>query len=99
MEEDAAAFGITLNLPDEIIEPETIHFEVFKDNWPVLEAFFVLDGCAWQFSSMGDLIGLDYTAAHIIWAYAEIKLSPEEFAGVMLFSKTVVSELNSRKKS
>ena len=72
---------------------------MFKDNWPVLEAFFVLDGCAWQFTGMGDLIGLDYTAAHIIWGYAEIKLSPEEFVGVMLFSKTVVNELNSLKKS
>ena len=64
MDEDAALFGMTM--PD-IDVPEETHFEVLKDNWPVLEAFFVLDGCAWQYSGMGDLIGLDYSAAHIIW--------------------------------
>jgi len=96
MEEDAALFGMALPDMDEL---EEIHFEVLKENWPVLEAFFVLDGCAWQLSGMGDLIGLDYSAAHIIWRYAEIEPSPEVFMGLMLFAKTVVNELNKRKKS
>ena len=96
MDEDAALFGMTM--PD-IDVPEDNHFEVLKDNWPVLEAFFVLDGCAWQYTGMGDLIGLDYSAAHIIWGYAGIKPSPDVFMGLMLFAKTVVNELNLRKKS
>jgi len=71
---------------------------VFKENIPVIEAFFILDGCAWQYAGMGELVGMDYQAAHIIWTYAEIKLDAEQFAGVMLFARTVVDELRKRKK-
>lgn len=96
MDEDAALFGMTM---PEMEVQKADNFEVLKENWPVLEAFFVLDGCAWQISGMGDLIGLDYSAAHIIWGYAGIKPSQEVFMGLMLFAKTVVNELNLRKKS
>ena len=96
MDEDAALFGMTM---PEIELPDETHFEVLKENWPVLEAFFILDGCAWQISGMGDLIGLDYSAAHIIWGYAGIKPDQDVFMGLMLFAKTVVNELNKRKKS
>ena len=96
MEEDAALLGLTLPSNE---APKEIHFEVLKENWPVLEAFLVLNDCAWQFTGMGELIGLDYAAAHIIWGYSGIKPTQEVFAGVMLFSKTVVYELNKRKKS
>jgi hypothetical protein len=82
----------------ELDEPEDVHFEVFKENIPVIEAFFNLDGCAWQYTGMGELIGLDYQAAHIIWTYAGVKLDAEQFKGVMLFSKTVADELRKRKK-
>lgn len=95
MDEDAALFGVTMPDMDEI---EATNFEVLEENWPVLDAFFILDGCAWQISGMGDLIGLDYSAAHIIWGYAGIKPNQDVFMGLMLFAKTVVNELNKRKK-
>ena len=90
--------GITLKLPDVITEPEATDFAVLPENWPVLKAFFRLDGCAWQVSGMGDLMGLDYTAAHIIWQGCGIVLDTEAFKGVMLFSKTVVQFLAKNKK-
>lgn len=96
MDEDAALFGLAL--PD-INTPSDHHFEVFKDNWPILEAFFVLDGCAWQYTGMGDLIGLGYSAAQVIWGLSGIHPDTETFRGLMLFARTVVDELNKRKKS
>ena len=94
MDEDAALFGMTIPDMDEI---EATNFEVLEENWPVLEAFFILDGCAWQTSGMGDLIGIDYNAAHIIWGYADMIPTPEAFIGLMHFSKTIVDILNKRK--
>jgi len=46
---------------------------------------------------MGDLIGLDYTAAKVIWGYAGIKPNKDTFMGLMLFTRTIVNELNKRK--
>ena len=86
--------GITL---PEFEEKEAEHFEILKCNAPVLEAFFILDGCAWQYAGMGDLIGLDYPAAKIIWDYAGIKFDSEVFRGIMLFTRTVVEELNKKR--
>lgn len=99
MEEDVAMLGITLKLPDTLTEPEDSYFSVLPENWPVLEAFWVLDGCAWQYTGMGDLIGLDYTAADLIWRGCGMVLDTEVFRGVMLFSKTVVLELAKHKKT
>lgn len=87
-------FGLVL---PEIDDQGDIDFPVWKSNWPVLEAFFALDGCAWQHTGMGDLVGLDYPAAHIIWGYAGIKVDKETFIGLMLFTRTVVNELSKRK--
>jgi hypothetical protein len=84
-------------LPD-IKKPEETDFEVFPENWPVIEAFFSLEGCAWQYSAMGELIGLDYKAADVIWKGLDIALDPETFRGVMLFSGTLATELNKRNK-
>ena len=95
MDEDAALFGVTMPDMDEI---EATNFEVLEENWSVVEAILILDDCAWQISGMGDLIGLDYSAAHIIWGYAGIKPNQDVFMGLMLFAKTVVNELNKRKK-
>jgi hypothetical protein len=78
--------------------PEEIHFEVFKDNMPAIEAFLMLDGCAWQYSGMGELIGLDYKAADVIWHRADVPLDAESFRGVMLFSRTIVTELKKQRK-
>ena len=78
--------------------PDEQHFEVFKSNVPVLEAFFALDGCAWQFTGMGDLIGLDYKAADVIWSHLGISLDKDTFAGLMLFSRTLVIELNKKRQ-
>jgi len=86
-----------IQLP-ELEEQEEQHFEVFKCNAPVLEAFFILDGCAWQYTGMGDLIGLDYQAAQVIWGYAGMAIDAEVFRGVMLFSRTIVDELNKKRK-
>lgn len=84
-----------INLADnEAPEPED--FPVLKSNWPVLNAFFALDGCAWQYTSMGHLIGLDYAAAHVIWNGLGITLSVEEFSGLMVFARTVADELNKK---
>jgi len=94
MDEDAALFGMTL--PD-MEEQDEQHCYVLKSNWPVLEAFFSLDGCAWQYTGMGDLIGLDYSAAHIIWGYIGLKVDKDTFLGLMLFTRTIVDELNIRK--
>lgn len=88
-------FGIQLPGKDEM---EDVHFEVFPSNWPVLSAFFALDGCAWQYSSMGELIGLDYPAAKVIWDGLGLALKPHTFAGVMLFTRTIVNELAKVKK-
>lgn len=65
---------------------------------PIIEAFFILDDCAWQYTGMGELIGLDYKAADVIWKRSGVDLKPEQFKGVMLFARTVVSELRKRKK-
>jgi hypothetical protein len=78
-------------------EKEAAHFEILKENAQVLEAFFILDGCAWQYAGMGDLVGLDYPAAKIIWDYAGIQFDSETFKGIMLFSRTVVEELNKKR--
>jgi hypothetical protein len=82
------------DLDDQIPED----FEVLKSNAPVLQAFFALDGCAWQYSGMGDLIGLDYQAADIIWTRLELTVPSDVFAGVMLFARTVVSGLLAQRK-
>jgi hypothetical protein len=47
---------------------------------------------------MGDLVGLDYIAADIIWRYQGIKLTKEQFSGLMLFSSEIVNILNKRKE-
>ena len=86
-----------IQLP-ELVEQEAQDFEVLKCNVPVLEAFFILDGCAWQYTGMGDLIGLDYYAAQVIWSYAGMAIDAETFRGVMLFSRTVVDEMNKKRK-
>lgn len=70
---------------------------MLPENMPALEAFFTLDGCAWQYTGMGDLVGLDYSAAKIIWDFAGVVLDKEQFQGVMLFSRTVVNELKKKK--
>jgi hypothetical protein len=95
LQEDAALLGI--RLPD-IEDPEEIDFELFPENIPVIEAFFILDGCAWQYTGMGYLIGLDYPAAKIIWNGCGINLSVEDFQGVMLFSRAIVNELNKQRQ-
>ncbi|MDP2099838.1 MAG: DUF1799 domain-containing protein [Methylobacter sp.] len=77
--------------------PPEVDFEVLPENMPALEAFFTLDGCAWQYTGMGDLVGLDYSAAKIIWDFAGVVLDKEQFQGVMLFSRTVVNELKKKK--
>lgn len=88
-------FGIQLPEPNEV---EDAHFEVFPSNWPVISAFFALDNCAWQYSSMGDLLGLDYPAAKVIWDGLGITLQAKTFAGVMLFTRTIVNELAKERK-
>lgn len=69
-----------------------------KENMPILEAFFELDGSAWDFTGMGDLVGLDVSKAKIIWDYLEVKITPDIFKGVLLFANTIVYERNKRKK-
>ncbi|MCK9621990.1 MAG: hypothetical protein M0R47_15830 [Methylobacter sp.] len=76
----------------EIEEHESHDFEVFKENMPVLEAFFVLEGSAWKYTGMGDLIGLDVQAAKIIWDYLQTEITPDIFRGIMLFTNTVTQE-------
>ena len=71
---------------------------MFDVNVPVLDAFFALDGCAWQLTGMGDLIGLDYKAAKVIWSYLDLKVDKDTFAGLMIFSRTVVNELNKKRQ-
>lgn len=88
-------FGIQLPNQNEV---EDVHFEVFPSNWPVISAFFALDGCAWQYSSMGDILGLDYLAAKVIWDGLGITVKPKTFAGVMLFTRTIVNILLKRKQ-
>jgi hypothetical protein len=95
MEADAAIFGMML---PEKEEQEPQHFEIFKSNIPAVEAFFALDGCAWKCSEMGIMIGLDYPAAKIIWDGLGVKLSPDTFKNVMVFSRTIADELNKRRK-
>lgn len=87
-------FGLPLPVVE---ETGSVDFEVFKSNLPILDAFFILDGCAWQVTGMGDLLGLDYPAAKIIWDYAGVCLSPGQFRGVMAFSRTVAIELNKKR--
>ena len=84
-----------MELPEAPIEAD---FELFECHVPVLEAFFALDGCAWQFTGMGDLIGLDYKAAEVIWTYLDIRLDKDTFAGLMLFSRTIVDELTKKRQ-
>jgi hypothetical protein len=69
-------------------------FELLQENQAAVEAFFMLDGCAWQFTGMGALIGLDYQAADIIWRGLGVTLTGDDFQGVMLFSKTIANLLN-----
>jgi hypothetical protein len=79
-------------------KPAETHFEVFKENMPAIEAFLMLDGCAWQYTGLGEMIGLDYKAADVIWNRADVTLDAESFRGVMLFSRTVVTELKKQRK-
>ena len=95
MDEDAALFGLALPAME---LPDAAHFLLFEENAPVVDAVHCLDDCAWQYTGMGDLIGLDYPAARLIWQGLGITLDTEAFKGVMVFSKTVVQELNKRKK-
>jgi hypothetical protein len=87
--------GLQLSAVEEI---ESVHFEVFKSNLPVIKAFFALDDCAWQYTDMGQLIGLDYPVAHVIWASLGITLTHDEFSGLMLFARVICVELNKRMK-
>lgn len=73
-------------------------FEVFKENMPVLTAFFALDGAAWNYTGMGDLICIDVQAAKIIWDYLEIKITADIFSGILLFTNTVVYERSRQRK-
>lgn len=78
--------------------PKDDDFEVFKSNMLIIDAFLMLDDCAWQYSGMGDLIGLDYKAADVIWTRSGVELKPDQFKGLMLFAKLVSSEIRKRKK-
>jgi hypothetical protein len=95
LNEDAMLLGIVLP----VLEIDESHFDLLRENAPVLEAFFVLDGCAWQYTSMGELIGLNYPAAQIIWQGLKMKINKDTFEGVMLFTKTVANEINKRLKN
>ncbi|TAL50034.1 MAG: hypothetical protein EPN89_05375 [Methylovulum sp.] len=68
-------------------------FELLAENQAAVKAFFVLDDSAWQFSSMGEIICLDYLAADVIWRRLSLELDSDAFAGVMLFSKTIANLL------
>jgi hypothetical protein len=94
LDEDAMMLGISLPK----IEIEESHFYLMRENIQVIEAFFVLDGCAWQYTSLGELIGLNYPAARVIWNGLDMKLSKDCFEGVMLFTKTIANTINKRLK-
>jgi hypothetical protein len=96
LEEDARLLGIKL---PELEEPEEVDFILMKCNAPIVEAFLMLNDRAWQFTGMGELIGLDYKAADVIWNRSGIKLTPDQFRLLMLFEQTVTTELRKRKKS
>ena len=65
---------------------------------PILAAFFALNDRAWQYTGMGELVGLDYKAAEVIWKMSGVKLRPGQFRLLMLFEQTVTSELRKKVK-
>lgn len=89
-----------LGAPDEVIQDlldrqATTDFEVFEDNWPVVEMFLRLQ-TQWRVSMAG-LYGLDYSVAKWMFDLYEVSDHKEMMECLMVMERSALSCLNEEK--
>jgi len=91
--EDAAALGVILvNSEQEKKKPE--HFEVWEENWPILEMFLRLD---WRFT-MGERTGLNYQTLEWLCRVFQVENVPEMLDGLRTMEVTALTTIAARRK-
>lgn len=88
---DAAALGVIL--PEEP-EPKQEHFEVWEENWPILEMFLRLD---WRFT-MGERTGLNYQTLEWLCGVFKVENIPEMYDGLRSMELSALTTIAARKK-
>lgn len=88
---DAAAFGIPMPEPK---GPDD--FEVFPDNWGIVEMFLRLQ-TQWR-TSMSGVIGLDYGAAEWLFRLYEVEDQRTLLEGLQVMEGAVMKVLNKERK-
>jgi hypothetical protein len=73
----------------------TTDFEVFEDNWPVVEMFLRLQ-TQWRVSMAG-LYGLDYSVAKWMFDLYEVSDHKEMMECLMVMERSALSCLNEEK--
>lgn len=89
-----------LNAPAEVIKEfedaqRTEDFEVWPENWTVLEIFLRLQ-TQWR-TTFGGLLGLDYTAAKWVFEIYEVKDQKEMLDSLMIIERAALTALNEDK--
>lgn len=72
-------------------------FEVYEENWPVVE-LFVRASTQWRMG-MGGPVGLDYGGVALTARLTGVKLTREVFAGLQAMEAAALDELNRRARS
>ena len=91
LRKDAVALGVILpDAPDPVEE----HFEVWDENWPILEMFLRLD---WRFT-MGERTGLNYQTLEWLCRVFKVENVPEMFDGLRSMELAALTTLAARRK-
>ena len=92
MLEDAKVLGVIL--VEEPVEPVREHFEVWEENWPILEMFLRLD---WRFT-MGERTGLNYQTLEWLCGVFKVEDIPEMFDGLRVMESAAMVTIAKRRK-
>ena len=86
MEQDAKAFGVAFEKPD------SDDFEVWPDNWPVVEMFLRCQ-TQWRTTASG-VCGLDYSAVEWLFRLYEVKDCRAMLEGLQVMEAAAVKLMN-----
>lgn len=89
--EDAAALGVILQSEP---EKKQEHFEVWEENWPILEMFLRLD---WRFT-MGERTGLNYQTLEWLCRVFKVEDVPEMYDGLRSMELAALTTIAARRK-
>lgn len=79
------------NLEERDPEP----FEVWEENLETIELFLMMSS-QWNFTAMGSISGLNYTALESVIRLSGKNCDPERFAELQMMERAALPVLNSR---